>query len=294
MSSDDKGWISLHRKLKDHWIWDKSRTFSEVEAWIDLLMHARHDRATVRIGNILFDVGRGEQIRSLKTLAKEWNWNRSRVRRFLKLLQQDNMIVTKSETQTTRISICNYDSYQNSRNANETDVKQLRNTSETVATTKNKENNANNSNNYNKTPPEQNSKLTNPVERDEEKAPGCSVQGGIDFLCVEDLPVSDAAGIPDSVDEVLAYCREHGIKRSVGNNFYGYFKKRGWKMKTGQPVTKWQAKFKGWLKHEKNEWRAGMEDPEPKQRVRASMQAIDLTPVEMTAEEFRAQLKREA
>jgi hypothetical protein len=147
MSKFNKGWISIHRKIKDHWIWDKNRVFSDVEAWIDLLIYASHDDQKVKIGMSLYDVKRGDQIRSLKTLADEWNWSRSRVKRFLDLLQNDNMIVLKSDTKTTQISICNYDTYQQERNNSET-VTNIKRTSNEHQT--NTDNNYNNSNNENK------------------------------------------------------------------------------------------------------------------------------------------------
>lgn len=147
MSKFNKGWISIHRKIKDHWIWDKNRVFSDVEAWIDLLLYASHDDQKVKIGMSLYDVKRGDQIRSLKTLSEEWNWSRSRVKRFLSLLQNDNMIVLKCDTKTTQISICNYDTYQQERNNTET-VTNIKRTSNEHQT--NTDNNYNNSYNENK------------------------------------------------------------------------------------------------------------------------------------------------
>jgi hypothetical protein len=115
------GYISVYRKIKEHWIWDEKRKFSEFEAWIDLLMFARWDEEpdSVKVGQTIYTVNRGEQIRSMKTLSSTWNWNISKVRRFLSLLQKENMIRIKTDTQTTQITICNYDTYQNSRISNE-------------------------------------------------------------------------------------------------------------------------------------------------------------------------------
>jgi hypothetical protein len=44
------------------------------------------------------------------------------------------MIVLKSEHKTTRLTVCNYDSYQDERNANETKKKRKRNANETQTT----------------------------------------------------------------------------------------------------------------------------------------------------------------
>ncbi len=47
------------------------------------------------------------------------------------MLEKDSMIVLKSETITTRLTICKYDTYQGERNDSETQVKRTRNASET-------------------------------------------------------------------------------------------------------------------------------------------------------------------
>ena len=144
------GWISLNRKIQCHWLWVEKREFSKLEAWLDILLTVNHTEKKVMIKNTLFTVKRGESIKSLETWSKRWNWNKSKVRRFLELLKSDSMIVTKNEHKTTRIIVCNYDSYQNIGNADETKMKQERNADETQMTPNNNDNNYNNVNNENK------------------------------------------------------------------------------------------------------------------------------------------------
>jgi DNA-binding transcriptional regulator YhcF (GntR family) len=123
-----EGYIQLHRKIQDHWIWDKKRKYSEFEAWLDLLINARWQGKSKKhkIGLKLYVIKRGDQIRSMKTLAETWNWNTSKVRRFLKLLENDNMIRITTDTQTTHVSIINYNTYQVTRIANESQMKRKR------------------------------------------------------------------------------------------------------------------------------------------------------------------------
>ena len=143
----DEGWISLHRRFKNHWLWSEKRVFSKAEAWIDLLLNVNHANNKIIIKNKLFDIKRGQSIMSLESWSKRWNWNKSKVRRFLKVLQVDEMILLKNETKTTRITICNYDSYQTLRYASETQVKRKRNASETQVTPNNNDNKENKENN---------------------------------------------------------------------------------------------------------------------------------------------------
>lgn len=146
----NKGWISIHRELQDHWLWQEKRVFSNLEAWLDILLTVNHSEQKTMIKNRLFTVKRGESINSLDTWASRWNWNKSKVRRFLTLLESDSMVVTKSETQTTRLTVCKYDSYQDLRNANETQMKLKRNANETQTTPNNNDNNINKENKENK------------------------------------------------------------------------------------------------------------------------------------------------
>lgn len=136
----DKGWISIHRRLQYHWLWSK-KPFSYGQSWIDILLECNHKENKFLIKDKLLTARRGESLHSLKTWSKRWGWTISKVRRFLLLLQNDSMIVLKSETVTTRVSVCNYNSYQELRNASETQVKRKRNASETQVKTNNNVNN---------------------------------------------------------------------------------------------------------------------------------------------------------
>lgn len=151
-----KGWISIHRKITDHWLYQEKRTFSKFEAWLDILMEVNHSEVKTTIQNKLFTVKIGQSINSLDTWSKRWNWNKSRVRRFLKMLEDDKMIRLRNEFKTTRLTVCKYEDYQVKRNADETDLKRKRNADETELTPNNnvnKENKDNKEINKYKIPP---------------------------------------------------------------------------------------------------------------------------------------------
>ena len=122
------GWIKLHRQLNNHWIWDKPEY---LKWWLDILMQANIEPKKVLIKNQLIEINRGEVVYSYETWANRWKINKSKVLRFLKMLEKDSMIVLKSETVTTRITICKYDTYQGERNDSETQLKRNWNASET-------------------------------------------------------------------------------------------------------------------------------------------------------------------
>jgi hypothetical protein len=125
------GWIKLDREITSHWIFKDSWKFRN---WIDLLTLVNHSEQKVNIKGTVITCNRGETLCSLDTFARRWNCDKSKVRRFFKLLQDDSMIVLKSEHITTRLTICNYDTYQGERNADETQMKRKRHASDTQTT----------------------------------------------------------------------------------------------------------------------------------------------------------------
>lgn len=146
----DKGWISLHRKIQDNILW-QDKPFSKGQAWIDILLNVNHKEKKVLIGNQIIKVGIGEKITSLRQLGERWGWSRTKVKNFLNLLQNENMISYKSDSKKTFIKVLNYRDYQNLEiQENDTRVTQKRQSSDTKVTQKNTNNNDNNDNNDNK------------------------------------------------------------------------------------------------------------------------------------------------
>jgi hypothetical protein len=138
------GWIKLYRSVKSHWILPKKTPRTNFEAWIIILLEVNHSGQKIQIGYDILECGRGESLNSLDTWAKIFNWHKSKVRRFLKMLESDSMIVLKKCEKTTHLKVCNYETYQGERNTSETEVKRKRNGSETEVTPNNNDKNDNN------------------------------------------------------------------------------------------------------------------------------------------------------
>lgn len=143
----DNGWVSLHRKFEDNWLWKEKRVFSKAEAWIDILFRANHKDAKIVLGNELIMVQRGSFITSEIKLMKYWKWSKSKLRSFLFLLESDGMIKKISDTKKTTLTVVNYNDYQFLKTANKplTDHKQT--AKKLRADTNNNDNNINNDNN---------------------------------------------------------------------------------------------------------------------------------------------------
>jgi len=118
------GWVSVHRKTANHsWLGymnpNRKEPLSEFEAWIDILFEVNHTKGRVMIGRQALVCERGESLNSINTWSRRWKWNSSKAHRFLNALQSDRMIDRANEGVTTRITVCNYDTYQGRRNESE-------------------------------------------------------------------------------------------------------------------------------------------------------------------------------
>lgn len=148
-----KGWIALHRKIQENFLWNESRKFSKAEAWIDILMEAQHSEKPqeVAFGMTVLTCNYGESLKSIATWAKRWKWSRNKVYRFLEMLEKCGMIVTKNERVTTRLTVCNYSRYDPKQNASatpdRTQVEQKQNADRTQPDTDNNDNNEDNAKN---------------------------------------------------------------------------------------------------------------------------------------------------
>lgn len=141
-----QGWISVHRQLEDHWLWE-DKPYAKGQAWVDLLMLANHEDNKFLLGNELMEVKAGSFVTSISKLCKKWGWSNTKVVKFLDVLEAEKMIKRKSDTKKTVITIENYSVYQESKTK-----KRRKNDAETMQ--KHTNNNDNNENNiiYNADP----------------------------------------------------------------------------------------------------------------------------------------------
>lgn len=137
------GYIKLYRSIMDHWLYLHSKPFCEVAAWIDLLMFVyRFDSKEPIQGQIQITKA-GSRWTGYQELSDRWGWSKSKTRRFLKLLESDEMITLNSNTNGTLVTIVNYGDFQIERNTDEPQMKHERNTDEPRAYTEKKVNKVN-------------------------------------------------------------------------------------------------------------------------------------------------------
>ena len=109
------GWIKLYRSVWDTQVFEKDGPYNWRGAWIDMLLMANHENGNVSTSTGNIEIRRGEFLTSIYNLSKRWQWDRKRVYRFLKKLENADMIrYTSATTSGTIVTIVNYDVFQNS------------------------------------------------------------------------------------------------------------------------------------------------------------------------------------
>lgn len=105
------GWIKLHRKINECWIWEE-KPFDKARAWIDLLLLANHsDKKLLFNGNVV-TVKKGQYLTSIRKLAERWGWSYDKVLRFIKILVSEDMLQKESDSSRTLLTLLNYEVYQ--------------------------------------------------------------------------------------------------------------------------------------------------------------------------------------
>lgn len=112
------GWIKLYRQLQDCWIWRVNEPFDKRSAWVDLLLTANHSDTKLLFNGEIITITRGQILTSVRQLSAKWNWSVNRTYRFLKMLENENMVQKESNDNRTLLTIVNYSVFQFSENSN--------------------------------------------------------------------------------------------------------------------------------------------------------------------------------
>jgi len=105
------GYIKIYKKIFKSPIF-RPQIMSEREAFIWMICTAAFIKNRGRFGNYLITLERGQLVGGSDYLSDIFMWNPSRVRRYIKRLQKDNMIDCHTDEGITVITIRNYNDYQ--------------------------------------------------------------------------------------------------------------------------------------------------------------------------------------
>jgi len=147
-----EGWVCLHRKLLDSQIFANEKA---LKIWIWLLLKARHENGFVNIqigkGNSILELKRGQLLFGRFTAEDSLCIDGSTIYRWIQKFKDWEMILIESNSHSTIITICNYDSYNDMEcidmTADEQPMNNKRTADEQPMNTNNNDNNVNNNNN---------------------------------------------------------------------------------------------------------------------------------------------------
>ncbi|MBT11857.1 MAG: hypothetical protein CMI02_07470 [Oceanospirillaceae bacterium] len=105
-----EGWIALHRKIKEHWIFDDS---DFLKSWVAMLMDANHADKKRMFNGSLVTISRGQLLFGLEAFSAQNKITIAKLRRLLKMLENEGMINRQKTNKFSLITITNYDDYQN-------------------------------------------------------------------------------------------------------------------------------------------------------------------------------------
>lgn len=106
-----EGWIKIYRQLSENPLWT-SEPFSKGQAWIDLILLANHKDGFFFKRGVKVNYKRGDVAWSELALSKRWQWSRSKVRKFLNDMEEEQQIKQQKSTVTQLVTIINYDKFQ--------------------------------------------------------------------------------------------------------------------------------------------------------------------------------------
>lgn len=121
MADKDKGYIYLYRSIQDNILWNDGEPFDRRSAFIDLIFMANFkDKELILRNRTRKIIKRGQLHTSAERLASRWNWSVNKVRRFLRLLSELEMVHIDGTPYGTTLTIVNYEDFQVRRQANGT------------------------------------------------------------------------------------------------------------------------------------------------------------------------------
>ena len=223
---DLSGFVCLFRTLLG-WEWhDDPNTLS---VFIHLLLLASFRQKTWH--GILIE--RGQAIVGRKNLAKSTGLSEQQVRTALRKLKSTNEITIRPTNKFSIVTIVNYGKYQNfNAERNQQSNQQMPNEQPTS--------------NQQLTSNQPHLNKENNLTRDN-KERGATA------------PLTLLHFVPPTVDDVQAYCSEHGICIEA-TDFVDYYAARGWKLSKGVQMKDWKAAARMW---EKREHKEDSKDDEP-------------------------------
>lgn len=109
----ETGVFGVARSIWEHpCLEDEGLPFSKREAWLWLISSAAYKSRRVGTAGRVIPIERGEFCYAIRFLERKWRWKPGRVERFLKMLENHDMIRDTGRDRIKVYSILNYNEYQ--------------------------------------------------------------------------------------------------------------------------------------------------------------------------------------
>ena len=104
-----EGFITLHRSVQKHWIWDEPEA---LKFWVALLLQANWEAKTTLFNKRLITVERGQVVFGRKVWSERLKISEMKLRRYLEMLKAEGMINQQTTSRYSLITVLNYHEYQ--------------------------------------------------------------------------------------------------------------------------------------------------------------------------------------
>lgn len=118
----EKGWYLMHRGWQKNGMF-KDEPFTEREAFEWMISEATYETKTIAFKGNPVKLTRGQLSHSIRHMADEWGWSKSKIESYLNKLKKWDAIRTDNRTGQNIITICNYDEYQNMKDDDRTQTR---------------------------------------------------------------------------------------------------------------------------------------------------------------------------
>ena len=104
-----EGFITLHRSVQKHWIWQEPEA---LKFWVALLLQANWETKTTMFNKRLITVERGQVVFGRKVWSERLRISEMKLRRYLEMLKAEGMINQQITSRYSLITVLNYHEYQ--------------------------------------------------------------------------------------------------------------------------------------------------------------------------------------